>query len=278
MLDEFLSARGRMLSMAYRMLGSMHDAEDVVQDVYLRARRVRAAEIGNPPGWLTTTTARLCLDRLRARGRREEIALQDEEIPDARLMPEEELLRRDELSRALLVVLSQLTPPQRVAFVLHDVFAVPFDDIGRVLGVSAAAAKKQASRARQRVRPEDPARAEDDIVHARLVQGFLEAAKGGDIGRLIELMAPDVLRNADPGLLPPGASATVRGAQEVARETGAFLDRIRMSVPVGIDGVPGAVIAPAGRPRIVIGFEVDSGRITRIVLRPYRGERLTPVD
>ncbi|PRC43899.1 RNA polymerase subunit sigma-70, partial [Mycobacterium sp. ITM-2017-0098] len=174
-----------------------------------------------------------------------------------------------DVSRALMVVLDRLTAPQRVAFVLHDLFAVPFDQIAAVLGTTPAGAKKHASRARSRVRPGDDAVAPaDDASHQQIVTAFLRAAAGGDIARMVELMAPDCVRDVDATLVPAGTPVRVTGAAAVAEETRHFVDRIRCSAPMRVNGRPAHVIAPGGHPSAIIDIDTYAGVVTRIAIRP----------
>ena len=242
LVEEFEAARPRLLSLAHRIVGSVHDAEDAVQTAWLRAQTAGDAALDNPQAWFTTVTARLCLDQLRARHRRGELPLLAEHISGERLAVDEEYLRREDISRALLVLLAQLSPSQRVAYVLHDLFAVPFEQVAAVLDVSPSSAKKLADRARIRLRSAEPAqdapaderarlRAADPAEaagmrrraaepaeagigqHGAIVDAFLAAARGGDLNRLIALMAPDVVRTADARLLPDTVPAVARGGR-----------------------------------------------------------------
>ncbi|MFE5738747.1 sigma-70 family RNA polymerase sigma factor [Streptomyces celluloflavus] len=269
LIEDFQAARPRLLSLAHRILGSLHDAEDAVQTTWLRARTADWTAVDNPEGWFTTVTARLCLDQLRARDRRGELPLLAESIPDAELAADEEFLRREDVSRALLVLLGRLTPAQRVAYVLHDLFAVPFDQTATVLDTAPANAKKLASRARLRL-GEPGAEPRETAGHARIVDAFLTAARGGDIDRLIALMAPGVVRTVDPRLVREGAATEVLGARQVAEETRYFADRIHASVPMLVNGGPGAVIAPGGHPLACLRFEIADGRITRFEITRFR--------
>ncbi|MFG1837246.1 sigma-70 family RNA polymerase sigma factor [Micromonospora sp. NPDC049175] len=269
LIDHFEASRARLMSLAYRIVGSHHDAEDAVQAAWLRARSADPAQLVNLDGWLTTVTARLCLDQLRARHRRGELPLRADNIPDAHLATDEEFIRRENISRALLVVLGELSPPQRVAYVLHDLFVVPFDQVASVLDTTTVAAKKLASRARIRLRaagPVDPPRPARQL---EVIDAFLDAARGGDIARLVTLLAPDVVRTADLGFLANGAEPVVRGARAVAEETRAFVDRIAVAVPVLVDGRPGAVVAPGGHPLALIRISVHDGLVTNITIAPY---------
>lgn len=274
LIDDFEAARPRLLSLAHRILGSVHDAEDAVQMAWLRTRTAERTVVGNPDGWFTTVTARLCFDQLRARERRGELPLLADAVPDEHLAADEEFLRREDVSRALLILLGRLTPAQRVAYVLHDLFDVPFDRIAAVLDTSQPNAKKLASRARRRVRESDVGTDAGEIAdHAEIVAAFLTAARGGDMDRLVELMAPDIVRTVDIALLSGKAAAEVRGARTVAEETRYFIDRIHASIALLVNGRPGAVIAPGGHPLAGIHFEIVGGRIARIAIT-----RLGPAD
>ncbi|TDC72290.1 sigma-70 family RNA polymerase sigma factor [Streptomyces hainanensis] len=276
LVEHFEAARPRLMSLAYRIVGSHHDAEDAVQTAWTRAQTADMAQVTNPDGWLTTVTARLCLDQLRARQRRAELPLFSEDLDPVELAADEAFLRRENVSRALLVLLAELSPRQRVAYVLHDLFALPFDQVAPVLDTTPISAKKLASRARLRLRgarPADPghhAEHAERTEHAEIVSAFLAAARGGDIARLVTLLAPDAVRTAHPRLLPADARAVVHGATAIAEETSAFADRIATAVPILVAGHPGAVIAPGGRPYAVIRFRVNGGRVRRIDITPYR--------
>ncbi|ORV40448.1 RNA polymerase subunit sigma [Mycolicibacter engbaekii] len=267
---RFEDNRHRLHSVAFHVLGSAADAEDAVQAAWLKASRADYAAVDNLPGWLTTITARVSVDALRARSRRIEQPLPEPSelngstafaVPAA----DEEVLRSEAVSRALLVVLDRLSPSQRVAFVLHDVFDVPFEDIGDVLDRSPEAAKKLASRARARLRDtsgEPPRRRAE---HLRVVSAFLAASRGGDIPALLEMLAPDVVRRVDPVLVPAGVPTQMRGAADVAQETRSFTGRAEVGAVLIVDGAPSIAIAPGGRLfallRIGIG---DDGRIHTI--------------
>ena len=252
---DFQNERPRLHALAYRMLGSSAEAEDTVQEAWLRLGR--ADGVGNLGGWLTTVVSRLCLDVLRAR---RETPVGD--LPDAAggREPEAEIVLAGEVGRALLVVLDRLAPAERVAFVLHDLFAVPFDTVGPILERTPATAKKLASRARQRVR--GPEVSPDAAASREAVAAFLAAARGGDLTTLLTVLAPDVVRRADPATLPPGAAAVLRGAQAVAEGTKLFAGRARLAEIALVDGKAGLVLAPAGRLAGVLTFEVRDGRIT----------------
>ncbi|MEV7022632.1 sigma-70 family RNA polymerase sigma factor [Kitasatospora sp. NPDC093558] len=283
-LDEALAVRfeaerGRLRAVAQRMLGSTAEAEDAVQEAWLRLGRTGPAELTNLPGWLTTVVSRICLDLLRARAvRREEPA--DEAMPEAAPSgagaeagdPEREALLVESVGRALLVVLDRLGPAERVAFVLHDGFAVPFEQIAPIVGRTPVAAKKLASRARQRVRGTAVEPPERLAGHRRVVEAFLAAARGGDLDDLLAVLAPDVVRRADPAALPAGRSPVARGALAVAGETTVFGRRARFGAVALVDGVPGILIAPGGRLRLVLRVAVADGLVAgyEVVADPAR--------
>ncbi|MET9396778.1 sigma-70 family RNA polymerase sigma factor [Kitasatospora sp. NPDC002965] len=256
---RFEAERGRLRSVAQRMLGSTGEAEEAVQEAWLRLERADAAAVENLPGWLTTVVSRICLDVLRARagaGRRE--AHVEEPVVEG---PEAEAELVEEVGRAMLVVLDRLGPAERVAFVLHDGFAVPFEQIGPVVGRTPVAAKKLASRARQRVRGTAGAEPAPPAGHRAVVEAFLAAARGGDLDALLAVLAPDVVRRADPAALPAGRPAVARGALAVARETRVIGQRARFGVPVLVDGRIGVAIAPGGRLWLVLLMTVADGRV-----------------
>lgn len=268
---QFEAARPRLLAIAHRMLGSIHDAEDAVQATWLRADSAATGEVDNPVAWLTTVLTRLCLDQLRERRAWAAWPEFDEEIPDEVLAAEEDFIQREDISRAVLVLISQLTPAQRVCYVLHDLFSVPFDHIAEVLGTTTTAAKKHASRARGRIRGADAAAEADDRQHRAVVAAFLSAARGGDIDRMIALMAPECVRVADAALLPPGSATEVKGAAAVAEETRQFVDRIRASTPLRVNGRLVDVIAPGGRALAAIDIDTVADRVVSITINPIRG-------
>ncbi|MEU3013938.1 sigma-70 family RNA polymerase sigma factor [Nocardia asteroides] len=265
--------RDRLRGIAYRMLGSAAETDDVLQEAWLRLQRVRAEEIADLDAWLTTVVSRLCLDHLRARAHRAETA----ELPEERAIgpgsdPADEALLADAVGRALLVVLDALGPAERVAFVLHDLFAVPFADIAPVLGRTPDTTKKLASRARQRVSAPARIDAADLREQQVAVAAFLKAAREGDLGELLAVLAPDVVRTADPAALPPGMAAMVRGAAAVAEGTVVLRQRSREAVLVLVDGRPGLVVVRTGRPLFAVTFTVWAGRIAAydVVAAPDR--------
>ena len=267
---QFEEHRHHLHSVAFHLLGSAADAEDAVQSAWLKASRADFEAVDNVAGWLTTITAHTAVDQLRTRARRGERPLPDTGHVDTARGPvapaaDEQVLRSEAVSRALLVVLDRLSPAQRAAFVLHDVFDVPFEQVGELLDKSPDAAKKLASRARARLHaapaPEPRRRAE----HLQIVTAFLAASRGGDIPALLELLAPDVVRRVDAVLVPAGVPTEMRGAAEVATETRRFTVRARAGAVVLIDGAPGIAIAPGGRLWAVLRIGIgDDGRIHSI--------------
>jgi RNA polymerase sigma-70 factor (ECF subfamily) len=263
--ERFEGDRSHLRAVAYRILGSRSEADDAVQETWLKLSHSHTDDIANLRGWLTTVVARVCLDMLRSRGsRREEPweALDDEADPDKGGDPERDALLAEAVGPAMLVVLDALSPPERVAFVLHDLFDVPFPDVATILGRSPAAARQLASRARRRVRGADVPAAGADR-QRRLVEAFLAAARGGDLGALLAILDPDVVVTADHAAVLMGARAAVRGATEVV-ET--FAGRARAARPALIDGMPGLVWMQEGRVRVVFGFTVEDDRIVGIEL------------
>ncbi|MBQ1109757.1 sigma-70 family RNA polymerase sigma factor [Streptomyces sp. 404i] len=266
-VEEFATARPYLLSVAHRMLGSAQDAQDAVQTAWVRAATARSsASVENPSAWLTTVTARVCLDELRARRRRNEAPLLADAVPAADLAADEAVLRAEDVSRALMVLLDRLTPPQRVAYVLHDLFSTPFDRIAEVLGATVPSAKQHASRARRRLAPARQSAEETGRADQRIVDAFMAAARTGDTRRMIQLLAPDSVRDAEAALLPDGGRTTVTGASDIAAETAQFRDRIRAACPLSVNGRPMYVIAPGGRPFATIEISTAGGQVTRIAL------------
>jgi RNA polymerase sigma factor (sigma-70 family) len=267
--DQFESQRGHLRGVAYRMLGSVSEADDAIQETWIRLSRTDANEIENLRAWLTTVVARVCLNILRSRRSRRETPLEPH-IPDPILSnengmdPEQEALLGDSVGLALLVVLDSLTPAERVAFVLHDVFAVPFDEIAPVVGRTPAAARQLASRARRRVRG---ARVPDaDLAGQRaVVDAFLAAARNGDFEALLALLDPDVVSTADGGVRRPGFRRVVHGAEAVAAGAKTFQRFAEGSRRVLVNGTPGVVSwAPNGELLAVASFIVRGGKIVSI--------------
>ena len=262
--ERFEAHRSHLRAVAYRMLGSPSEADDAVQEAWLRLSRSGADGVENLSGWLTTVVGRVCLDMLRSRTSRREESL-DAHVPvvtrEDEVDPEHEALMADSVGSALLVVLDTLAPAERLAFVLHDMFGVPFEEIAPIVGRSPAAARQLASRARRRVRGAT-ASSEADLARRReVVEAFLAASRRGDFEALLAVLDPDVVLRADGAAARLGATAEVRGAAAVA-ET--FSGRARAARPALVDGVPGLVWAAGGRPRVVFGFTITDGRIVEI--------------
>ena len=268
--DRFEEHRARLRAVAYRMLGSLSEADDAVQETWLRLSRAGADEVGNLGGWLTTVVARVCLNMLRSRGRRREhslgLRLPDPVVsPEGALQPDEEALLAEGVGLALLVVLDTLSPAERIAFVLHDMFDLPFEEIAPLVGRSEAAARQLASRARRRVRGAEPPVPDPDLARQRaVVDAFFRAARGGDLEGLVAVLHPEVVLRADFGARRPAAPRVVRGAEAVARQAqlaalpGAHLH------PALVNGAAGVVVTVNGRPFAVLGFVVASGRVVEI--------------
>jgi RNA polymerase sigma factor (sigma-70 family) len=264
--ERFEAHRRDLRAVAYRMLGSLNEADDAVQEAWLRFYRADVDSIDNLGAWLTTVVGRVCLNRLRSRQSRPEEPL-DVQVPDPILSrddiidPEQAALVGDSVGLALLVVLGTLTPAERVAFVLHDIFAVPFDLVADVAGRSPAAVRQLASRARRRVHA-TPTVPDVDLAKQRQVVGaFMAAAEEGDFDALVAVLDPDVVIRTDGG---PGTSSVIRGAVAVARGALAVARRAAFARPVLVNGVAGLVAAPDGRPVSLMAFTVGGGRIVAI--------------
>ncbi|MFI5683385.1 RNA polymerase sigma factor SigJ [Streptomyces sp. NPDC051636] len=282
--DRFEEHRGHLKAVAYRMLGSPAEAEDAVQEAWFRLGRTDPDEIRNLGGWLTTVVGRVCPDMLRSRTARREEPMDDTFVPDpvirplSDLDPEQEVLQADSVGLALLVVLEMLEPAERLAFVLHDMFAVPFDDIAPVVERTPAATRQLASRARRRVQGATPS-ADPDLGRQRQVlDAFLAASRGGDFEALVALLHPDVVLRADAGALVRGAAASkvVRGAKAVAEQAVLFARFANFARPVLVNGSLGLVTAPEGRAMSVTALTIADGKITGmyIVADPDRLARL----
>ncbi|WP_432832366.1 sigma-70 family RNA polymerase sigma factor [Dactylosporangium sp. CA-092794] len=260
--QRFEELRPRLRAVAHRMLGSTGEADDAVQEAWLRLNRADAAEVDNLAAWLTTVVGRICLDMLRSRtGRREEPLEPEAATADPQAGPEQEALLADSVGVALLVVLETLTPSERLAFVLHDMFAVSFDDIAVIVGRSPAAARQLASRARRRVQADPAAPAADAQRQREVVAAFLAASRGGDLAALLRLLDPDVVVRADETAARMGTAGETRGADVVAAF---FSGRARAARPADIDGAAGAVVLAGGRIRIALSFTIVGGRIIGI--------------
>ena len=264
--ERFEEHRAHLRAVGYRMLGSVAEADDAVQESWLRLSRSDAEEIGNLRGWLTTVVSRIALNMLRSRTVRREEPL-DAGGPEpvvSMLDPEEEALLGDSVGLALLVVLDTLAPAERLAFVLHDMFAVPFDDIAPIVDRSPAATRQLASRARRRVQGGASATVDTDLTRRReIVDAFLAASRGGDFETLLTLLDPDVVLRADAVTVQSGAESEVRGAKAVAQT---FSGRARAAQLALLNGVTGAVWRVGGAPRVVFAFTITDGRISGIEL------------
>jgi RNA polymerase sigma-70 factor (ECF subfamily) len=268
---HFERHRPHLRAVAYRMLGSLTEADDAVQDAWLRLSRSGAGNVENLGGWLTTIVARVCLNMLRSRNRRREeplpVHLPDPVVAaDGELQPEEQALLADSVGLALLVVLDTLTPDERLAFVLHDMFELPFSEIAPMLSRSPAAAKQLASRARRRVNGAGPpAPYPDRGRQHEVVDAFFAAARRGDFDALIAVLHPGVVARADFGARRPAGAVVTHGADAVARQAllGATLPTARLH-PALVNGSPGAVITLRGQPFAVMSFVVADGKIAEI--------------
>jgi RNA polymerase sigma factor (sigma-70 family) len=264
--DRFEANRTHLRAVAFRMLGSQSEADDAVQECWLRLGRSDTRDVENLSGWLTTVVARVCLDMLRSRQSRREEPLDTHE-PDPAIDreeghdPEREAIQAESVGLALLVVLDTLAPAERLAFVLHDMFAVPFAEIAPIVGRSSAAARQLASRARRRVQGADTASDADLSRQREVVDAFMAASRGGDFAALLALLDPGVVLRADRAAARMGAASEVRGPAAVA-ET--FSGRARAAQPALINGAAGAVWAPGGRPRVVFAFTIAGGKIVEI--------------
>ena len=257
-----------MRAVAFRMLGARNEADDAVQEAWLRLSRSDTSPVENLRGWLTTVVSRVCLDALRSRkSRREEPQDAHVQAPtgtrEDRIDPEQEAILADSVGLALLVVLETLAPAERVAFVLHDMFDLPFDEIAAIVGRSPAAARQLASRARRRVQRAATLPDADLARQRELVGAFLAASRGGDLAALLAVLDPDVVLRADRAAVQMGASSEVRGAAAVA-ET--FSRRAQAARPALVNGAAGLVWATGGRPRVVFLFTIARGKIVAIEL------------
>ena len=255
----FEAQRPQLRAMAYRMLGSLAEAEDAVQEAWLKVSASGLASVENPGAWLTTIVARICLDMLRAkRSRREEPLERSEEKPfTAKSDPEQEAMLAEAVGLALMVVLTRLDPAERIAFVLHDMFALPFEDIAPIVERSTDAARQLASRARRRVRGSEPPVTELPQQRA-VAEAFLAASRANDLNALIAVLDPDVKFHADAAAQRLGGPAEMRGAEAVAR---AFAGRAQAARPALIDGKLGLMVAPRGRLLLVLRLSIVEGRI-----------------
>ncbi len=279
--QQFEANRGQLRAIAYRMLGSVNEADDALQEAWLRVDRAEPSGIENPGGWLTTVVARVCLDMLRSRRSRREEPLGPrlpEPIVSSRdgLDPEHEALLADSVGLALLVVMETLSPAERLAFVLHDMFAVPFDEIAQIVGRSPDAARQLASRARRRVRGQAGEPDADPAEQREVVDAFLAAAREGNFERLLTLLDPEIVMRVDAGEGRP-QSVEIHGASAVLEQVSRFAGGARFARPVLVNGLPGFVVVPARLPVALAGFTVADGRIVEIDVLADR-ERLAQLD
>lgn len=275
--ERFEEHRSHLRAVSYRMLGSLAEADDAVQEAWLRFDRSDVSEVENLGGWLTTVVSRVCLNMLRSREtRREESmdacptdpAVSREDTVD----PEQEAVMADSVGLALLVVLDTLTPAERLAFVLHDLFAVSFDEIAPLLGKSSVATRQLASRARRRVKGAPLVSEGDLALRRRVVEAFLAATRGGHFDDLVSLLHPDVVLRADPAVGPTPRPLVVTGAVTVATGAMAAMQRARATQPALVGGTVGLAMAPLGRLFLVLRFTIEDGLITEIdvVAEPER--------
>ncbi|MFE3251382.1 sigma-70 family RNA polymerase sigma factor [Streptomyces sp. NPDC059209] len=273
LLERFEEDRTRLRAVAYRMLGSASEADDAVQETWLRLSGADAGAIENLRGWLTTVVARVCLNMLRTRATRREEPLDAPGGPGgpdpagARAQaydPEEETLLAESVGLALLVVLDTLTPAERLAFVLHDMFAVPFDEIAPLIERTPAAARQLASRARRRVKGASPVPEADLARRRQVVEAFLAASRGGDFEALVTLLDADVILRADRAAGPTPAPLLLRGAHQVGKGASMAAERVRFTQPALVDGSPGLVMAPGGRLFLVLAFTIRDGKVAEI--------------
>jgi RNA polymerase sigma-70 factor (ECF subfamily) len=268
--EGFEANRSHLKGVAYRMLGSLSDAEDAVQEAWIRVSRAHTGDVENVGGYLTTVVARVCLNMLQSRKSRHEESLDDSYVPDMIVTsangsdPEEEAVLADSVGLGLLVVLEMLTPAERLAFVLHDVFAVSFDEIAPIIGRTPVAARQLASRARRRVQGAAPETNASPLEQRRVVDAFLAAARDGDFEGLVSLLDPEIVLRSDGGSLRPNLSAFVRGAAEVAGRAMSFHQPMEWIHAALVNGVAGVVVAPEGRPFSVIAFTVRDGKVVAI--------------
>jgi RNA polymerase sigma factor (sigma-70 family) len=282
---RFEEHRSHLRAVAYRMLGSLSEADDAVQETWFRLGRSETSRIKNLGGWLTTVVGRVCLDMLRSRTSRRVVPLGEPvatRVPEPLVSradgidPEHEALLADSVGLALLVVLQTLTPAERLAFVLHDMFSVPFEEIAPVVGRSPTAARQLASRARRRVQGEAHVPDADLATQREVVDAFLAASRDGDFDTLLAVLDPDVVLRIDGGAVRAGLSREVRGARAVAEQTLTFSRLSPFVRPALVNGAAGAVVAPRGRLFSVMGFTIRGGKIVEvdILADPARLSRL----
>jgi RNA polymerase sigma factor (sigma-70 family) len=265
--EQFEAQRAHLRGVAYRMLGSVSEADDAVQEAWIRLSRADTSDVENLAGWLTTVVARVCLNMLRSRTTRREDPF-DSHVPDPIVIledttdPEQEAVLADSIGLALLVVLETLPPAERLAFVLHDMFAVPFEEIGPIVGRSATSARRLASRARRRVQGAAPSPDQDRVRQREVVDAFFAAARRGDFDALVAVLDPDVVLRSDRRALP--GSVVLHGAEAVAKQALMFAGPSRLAHPALVNGNAGVVITVDGQPVSVMAFTVRDGKIVEI--------------
>ena len=267
--ERFEDHRGHLRAVAYRMLGSLSEADDAVQEAWLRLNRAQTSDVRDLGGWLTTVVARVCLDMLRTRrARREEpiteLAADAHADGPNRAHPEEEALLADSVGVALMVVLQALTPAERLAFVLHDMFDLPFTTIAPIVGRSPNAAAQLAARARRRVRGKAPDPTVDVVCQRRVVEAFLAAARGGDIDGLVAVLHSDVVLHVDRTAAGTDEPLTVRGVRGVAAGANMFSDRAREARLALVNGTVGLIVAPRGRLSVALKFTLRADKIVEV--------------
>jgi RNA polymerase sigma factor (sigma-70 family) len=267
--ERFEENRGHLRAVAYRMLGSLSEADDALQETWLRLSRSDAGGIENLGGWLTTVVSRVCLDMLRSRTSRREEALETHlpepvASPEAGSDPEQEALLADSVGLALLVVLDRLSPAERLAFVLHDMFAVSFEEIAAIVGRTPTAARQLASRARRRVQGGGSITPAERAQQREVVDAFLAAVRKGDFEGLLGVLDPDVIVRLDEAAAHPGAPREIRGARNWAKGAVAFAQAVRFAQPALVDGKVGLVLAPGGRLVRALTFASSEGKIAEV--------------
>ncbi len=280
--EQFEENRGQLRAVAYRLLGSLGEADDAVQETWLRLTRSDTSAIENLRGWLTIVVARVCLDMLRSRKSRREDSLDAQlgEPPppksEAGTDPEQEALLADSVGLALLVVLDRLAPAERIAFVLHDILDIPFDEIAPIVGRSPAAARQLASRARRRVRGTGEAPDVNLLCQRKVVEAFLAAVRCRDFDRLLAVLDPDAVIRVDNVAAPPGAPREIRGARAWAKQALAFSETARLARLALVNGEVGLVFAPRGRLLTVLRFAITGGKIVQfqVIEDPARLRKL----
>ncbi|MER5741344.1 MULTISPECIES: sigma-70 family RNA polymerase sigma factor [unclassified Streptomyces] len=266
---RFDADRGHLRAVAYRMLGSLGEAEDAVQETWFKLSRTDVSGVANLTGWLTTVIGRVCLDMLRSRGSRREDPL-DHFVPDPVVHvpgagdPEHAAELTESVGLALLVVLETLAPAERLAFVLHDMFAVPFDEIARIVDRTPAATRQLASRARRRVQDADPGPGPDARRQREIADAFLAASQGGDFEGLLAVLDPDAVLRADGGVLLAGTSKLVHGAEAIIRQAVMYASFRKASLPIVANGLPAVLSVVDGRPTALMAFTIAGDRIVQL--------------